>query len=289
MIGEFIASWDLFAATYLAGWLIAALLAAVGVWVVAREQIFLGAAVGQASALGIALGLWLSGTDALHGLHEHGTPDALLSGLAVLAAIGATLLTAMGGDRLGSGGRESPEAITGWVFLVGMSGSVLLVAFSPHGTDHIQRLLASTLIGATMGDVWLFAGLLAGVALLLLVAHRTLILLAMDPEMAAALGVRVWRWNLAACAGLGLCIGLSMRVSGLLYTFGCLVLPALACRQVCRRTSTIFLLAPVAAVICAAAGFILANHYDLPPAQVTVALLAGLLLLAWIGRRWVGR
>jgi hypothetical protein len=29
-------------------------------------------------------------------------------------------------------------------------------------------------------------------------------------------------------------------------------------------------------------GFVLANHYDFPPAQMTVALLSGLLSLGWL-------
>ena len=52
MIQEFVASWPLFHNTYLVGWLIALLLALVGVLVVARDQIFIGAAVSQASTWG---------------------------------------------------------------------------------------------------------------------------------------------------------------------------------------------------------------------------------------------
>jgi ABC-type Mn2+/Zn2+ transport system permease subunit len=44
VIDAFLASWPLFHTTYLAGAAIAVLLALVGVWVVAREQIFLGSA-----------------------------------------------------------------------------------------------------------------------------------------------------------------------------------------------------------------------------------------------------
>lgn len=64
MIAAFLDSWSLFQNTYLAGWAIAVALAVTGVWVVARNQIFLGIAVSQASALGIAVALWLGGTAA---------------------------------------------------------------------------------------------------------------------------------------------------------------------------------------------------------------------------------
>ena len=50
-------SWALFHNTHLVGRLIRLLLALIGVLVVARDQIFIGAAVSQASTLGIAIAL----------------------------------------------------------------------------------------------------------------------------------------------------------------------------------------------------------------------------------------
>ena len=66
MIESFLASWDLFHLTYLAGWLIALLLSLVGVFVVARDQIFIGIAISQASTLGIAIGMGVGSWMDLH-------------------------------------------------------------------------------------------------------------------------------------------------------------------------------------------------------------------------------
>jgi hypothetical protein len=46
-----------------------------------------------------------------------------------------------------------------------------------------------------------------------------------------------------------------------------------------------FVVAPVIAVGMATVGFVLANHYDDPPAQMTVALLCLLLAFTWLVRR----
>ena len=59
MIASFLDSWPLFQHAYVSGWLIGILLSLIGVLVVARDQIFIGAAVSQASLLGIAVGIWL--------------------------------------------------------------------------------------------------------------------------------------------------------------------------------------------------------------------------------------
>lgn len=277
MIPNFIHSWELFQYTYLAGWLIGLLLALVGVLVVARDQIFIGVAVSQSSTLGIAVALSISSLIGLSWLRS----DSVLSLMAVIFAVLAALLTARGGTV----GRESHEAITGWVFLVSASLAIVLVAHSPHGLDEVQRLLSSSIIGATVADVWTFGCLAAITIGALGVAHRRVLLFAMDPAMAHAVGMRIAFWTVGIAIWLGLVVGLSMRVSGMLYTFGSLLLPALIAKNCCREVRTVFLVAPFMAVGASVIGFICANHYDYPPAQMTVALLSLLLVVAWGGQR----
>jgi len=284
MIDSFLDSWDLFQFMYLSGWLLAFLLSLSGVLVVARDQIFIGVAVSQASTLGIALGLrlitWL-GLSSVAGFH----PDAFLSLMAVIFAVLAALLTARGQTI----GRESHEALTGWVFLCAASVAILLVAHSPHGLEEVQRLLSSSLIGATAIDVWLFGGLSFVTIVVVVSCRRQVLLFALDPSMMTAVGMRGALWTLGAAAWLGLLVGVSMRVSGLLYTFGNLVLPALIAKNLGHDVTTVFWLAPCVAVGVSVIGFVLANHFDFPPAQMTVALLSLALAATWARGRWSDR
>lgn len=275
MIQEFIDSWPLFADTYLTGWLIAVLLSMVGVVVLAEDQVFIGAAVAQASTLGIAVTLWIGGMIGRE-VGEHGVATAA----AVAFAIAAALLT----TRPPGQGRDSREAVTGWVFLASSSLAVLLLTNSPHGMDEIHKLLASTIIGSTWTDVWMFGAAGVVTAAALGVAHRAIALIVMDGQTASALGVRVRLWSPLMAAWLGLTLGLAMHAGGLLYCFGCLVLPPMIARNLCRRVAPMFWVAPVVALVAAAAGFILANRFDYPPGQTAVALLSVLLPLAWCVR-----
>lgn len=280
MIEEVVAAWQLFHTTYVTGALIATLLSVIGVWVVARDQIFLGVAVSQASTLGVALALWLGGAGA------GGTLSWLAAGRAPAAlAVAASVATALLAARSRGPGRESAEAVTGWVFLLSASVPVLLVAHSPHGLEEVQRLLFSTLLAASPEDPWIFGGLavltLAAVARL----HPRLVLFAMDPELAAAAGQRPRLWSAGTAIWLGLAVGLSIRVAGMLYTLGCLVLPALIAKSLCREVRPMLWVAPLVALAAAAFGFILGHGRDLPPAHVTVAALCGGLAVAWTLRR----
>ena len=280
MIGAFLDSWPLFQTTYLTGWLIAFVLSLVGVWVVARDQIFLGVAVAQASTLGIATALFLaemSAAGALGWLHT----EAVAAALSVAASVATALLT----TRPAGGRAETAEAVTGWVYLLAASFPVLLLAGNPHGLEEVHELLFSTLLGATGTDLALFAVLAAATLALVALRARPLLLFTLDPSMAVAAGLSPRGWNALLAIWLGVAVGLSIRVSGTLYTFGCLVLPALVAKHLVREVRTLVWLAPVIALAAAVAGFVLAHSLDTPPAHTTVALLCAALPLAWGVRR----
>jgi ABC-type Mn2+/Zn2+ transport system permease subunit len=268
-----LASWALFGNTYLAAWAIAGLLSLVGVWVVARDQIFLGAAVSQASTLGTAVALWIQGVAVGHSVGG----DALTFLLAVLASIGTALIS----SRHAGPGSESPEAITGWVFLVGGSVPVIMMAHDPQGLEQVHRLLFSSILGASRADVYLFGVLGLALAMAAAWLRRPLILFAMDPEMAVAIGLDRRRWQAGTAICLGLAVGLSIHSAGMIYSFGCLVLPALVARNLCREVAPMLWVAPAVGLISAIVAFVLADAWDVPPAQLTVALLCGLYGLAW--------
>lgn len=276
MLHQFFASWHLFQHTYVAGGLISLLLSLLGVLVVARNQIFVGAAISQASTLGIALTLWAFGHHSLESPGEHYS-------LAVpLASVFFSVLAALITVPSGNGSRETPEAITGWVFLLSASFSILVVSHSPLGLEEIYRLLSSSLIGAAKKDIFVFGSILIITVGFLWFRHRSLLLFALDPAMAVAVGLNLKLWSRLTAIWLGIGVGMALQVSGMLFTFGCLVLPALIAKNLGREVRTMFWLAPGIALANAIAGFVLANYYDFPPAQMTIALLCIFLFLTWV-------
>ena len=54
-------------------------------------------------------------------------------------------------------------------------------------------------------------------------------------------------------------VGLAIHSAGLLYTFGCLVLPALTARNLCREVRPMFWVAPTVALSTALVGFPVAH------------------------------
>jgi ABC-type Mn2+/Zn2+ transport system permease subunit len=280
MIDGFIDSWPLFQNTYLAAWMMGILLSIVGVLVVAREQIFIGAALSEASTLGIAVAFSLASFETFH-------EARWLEGEAFLGVMAAVFALVAAGiiGKAGSSGRESYEAATGWIFLLGGSLSIIIVYHTPHGLEEVHRLLSTSIIGASRADVVLFTVLAAAAVTLVAVLRRPLLLAVLDEEMAQAAGLRARAWSAGITCAVALSVSLCLRASGLPYTFGCLVLPPLAARHLCRSPGQVFVVSPVIALLTSAIAFILADHYDEPPGQVTVALLCALAAALAGGRR----
>jgi len=274
VISSFLESWDLLWATFVSGWGIAVLLGTLGVVVVGRDQIFIGAAVTQAATLGLAVALAM-------GLAAQGWA---LSCFAVVFSVAATIMTI----RHTRGG-QTREAITGWVFLFCGGLVVLLLTNMPLNMRDVQQLLISNMIGATAAEAMGFliaAGAVVGAAAFL---RRPLSLWVMDRTMAAGVGLRVGMMELAFAVVLGAALGLALQTAGMLYTFGCLVLPGLIAKQLSRRVGPMFLIAPAVALAAAIVGSVLANQLDYPPGPFVVVLLGALLAPGWAYRRYVKR
>ena len=134
-------------------------------------------------------------------------------------------------------------------------------------------------------DVWLFGVLAPVTTTVVFLCRDRFLLFTIDPAMATAVGMRMSIWSLVTAAWLGVSIGLAISSSGLLFTFGCLVLPPLVAKNVLRELHSMLLVAPLLAVAATAVSFVLADRFGYPPGQLTVVALGLLLLLAW-GLGW---
>jgi len=271
---------ELFWETYLTGVLLALALSLCGIVVVLRDQIFLGVAVAQSSTVGIGLALWVAAALALprestafFWILEVGAALA-----AALAAVAAPLLVE--GSRL----RLTMESVNGWLFLAGASGSVLLVSNAPFGLTEVKQILSAGLLGSGTTEILLFTTLLMlSIVLALLFRHR-ITLSILDPDFGRSLGFPVRTIQVLAFLWIGVCLGLALRVGGLVYTFGFLVLPALSARECSRKPLDMLWLSPILCLLSVVPGFLLGTLLDLPltHSAIFVAALVFLIVFAFM-------
>jgi ABC-type Mn2+/Zn2+ transport system permease subunit len=236
----------------------------VGVYFVLRRMIFLGVALPQLSAAGIA-SAFLVYRFAV-GLHAHAEPTERL--LALVGSSGFTLAGLLVLATLERGARETLEARIGVTYALAAATTILCLAADPYGEAQMVNLLKGDILTTTSTTV--LGTVLGLVAVTLLVFRR---------ELRAAL------WDAVLYLVIGVTISLGVMTAGPLVTFGFLVIPPLTARLMMRGMLAFSLTAAALGAATAFAGFYAAYRLDLPlgPSQVAVASLV--LLVAGAGRR----
>src|ERR671937_275039 len=163
----------------------------VGVYFVLRRMIFLGVALPQLSAAGVAL---------------------------VLAVL----------ERRG---REFVEARIGMAYAMAGALTILFLAADPWGEAHIVSLLKGELLAATETSVAFLVVILGAIVIMLLAFQKEFLLVSFDHDLAVVFGKHTTAWDSFLYLLCGVTISFGVLAAGPLVTFGYLLAPPLTARQ----------------------------------------------------------
>lgn len=254
---------ELFPWSLAVGVLTAALCAALGVYVILKRIVFIGAALSEAAALGIAVGMVFS--------------FPAFAGAATL-----TLAVALGVSRPYEHGLLPRDAVLGVLFVTAGAIAILLVSKAGLGLEEVKALLYGDLILARPDDLTIGLLILAPAAGLLLVFRRPILYTFLDRETAQVLGLRVVIWETLYFTVLALVVAASARVAGAMLVFAYLVISPAAALVLSRKMLSVVTIAVVIAVTSTLVGMYGALAWDLPANQLIVALLATALVISGI-------
>lgn len=257
---------DIFAASFmrtalLAGLIIGGVCAYMGVHVVLRRIVFVGAALAQVSSAGVGLAL-------LTGLNP-----SLMALLLTLGGVAA--FSVQSRDR-----RTAQENLIGIGYAVASALAVLFVAKSAQGEAHLLDVLSGNILTVNPAQLWWAAGLCVLAVVLHQLFHKQFLFSAFDADTAQTSGFRVAWWDLFFFLLLGVVVALSIRLAGTLLVFGFLVLPALTGLALSRHLSGIYLIAVGSAMVATVAGLYLSFRMDLPSGPAIVACSFIIMLVA---------
>jgi zinc transport system permease protein len=246
-----------------------------GVYVVLRRIVFVGAALAQLSSAGIALGLFLYGLGIGGELTHHPVAMAL-----IVTITGAMFFGA------GSTGRTGvpPDAAIGVTYAVAAAVGILLIAKAKTGEAH-DIFLQGNILGITRLDTMILLAVAVPVLLVHLVFYKEFLFVSFDRETARTLGYNVRFWNLLLYFTLGVVIAYAMQFAGVMLVFNFLVLPAVTGLLLARSMRGIFAVAIGSALLAALLGFSLSVPFDLPSGPAIIAVSGALALIAWAARR----
>jgi ABC-type Mn2+/Zn2+ transport system permease subunit len=241
----------------------------VGVYFVLRRMIFLGVALPQLSAAGIALAFLVYRM--FVGQHQHFMPSerwlAMLGSLSC-TCVGLLVLAALARHR------ETVEARIGITYAIAAAATLLFLAMDPAAEAHMVNLLKGDIL-ATTGPSLTLMGWVFGAIGLLLAFRKEFLLVSFDRDLAVVFGKQAGLWDGLLYLMIGITISLGVMTAGPMVTFGFLVIPPLTARIITRRMLSFSLTAAGLGAITAFAGFYCAYRFDLPlgPAEVALASL----------------
>lgn len=247
----------------IASLLVGAICAYLGVHVVMRRVVFVGATLAQVSAAGVGLAFLL-------GFNPWTVSLAL-------TLLGVAIFSSRSADR-----RTSRESLIAVGYVTASALAILFVAKSAAGEAHLLGMLSGNILTVTPGQIWGMA-IVAGIAALLHFAFaKQFLFTGLDPDSAQAAGFRSGYWDLLFFLILGIIIAFAIRIAGALLVFAFLVAPAVTALLLTERLSKVFIMAIAAASAATFIGLYLSfmPSLDLPSGPAIVAVSFVLLAMA---------
>lgn len=247
------------------GALVAVLCGVVGTWVVIRGMAFLGEALAHGMLPGVAV--------------------ATVAGFPVI--VGATfssIAMSLGIAALQRRGRLSYDTSIGMLFVAMLAAGVIVISYSGSFATDATAVLFGDILAITSGDlVVLGIAATTGVGVSA-AAHRALVASALDPRVAAVLGLRPRLAQLVLTGLVTLAVVASYQAVGSLLVVGLLLAPAVAASQWTTRIASTMVLASVTGVIAVVVGLLVSWHAR-TAAGASIALVA----IALAGLSWIAR
>ncbi|GAA1805279.1 metal ABC transporter permease [Nesterenkonia flava] len=224
----------------------------------------------------------------VHGIAEISFAGAalfLLLGFNVVAgsAVGAVAAAALIGV-LSIKDREV-SAVTAVLMPFGMGLGILFLSLYQGRSANQFGLLTGQIVGVDDVQTRTLVSVAVLISVVLVLIWRPLLFSSVDPDLAAARGVRVSTLSIVFMVLLGLAVAMSVQVVGALLVLSLLVVPAAAALKVSHRPLTVVLLSMAFGVFSAVAGIMIAIMGTIPisPYITTISFLIYLVCL-FIGR-----
>ncbi len=244
----------------LGGTISAVACAYLGVFVILKRVVFMGIALSEIAALGVAVGLFI-------GVNPMGS--AL-----VLTLMGVILFWLPFTEK-----RLSRESIIGFAYAFSACLSIILIAKNPLVESRGLNLISGNLLYTTRSDLYM----LGAAALIIFALHaiffKEFVFISFDRETAFTTGIKTGILDFILYLTIGLMISVSMKTCGVIFVFASLVIPPMLGLIISRRIGMIFTISCLSAFICVVAGLVVSYIFDLPSSPTIVGLYSILFIM----------
>ena len=241
----------------LAAVLAGALCGLIGVFVVLRRMSYMGHGLSHA-VFGGAVASYVAGVNFYLGAGLWGFASALLI------------------DSIARRRKIGADAAIGTVTTASFAIGVALISKTQRFTQNFEAALFGNILGVTGTDVLVLVAAFLFAAAAIFFAYRQLLFATFDPDVAAASGVRVRRFETLLAVVLALTIISTMRILGVTLIAAVLVIPAVVTRLVTDRFGRLLVGSTLVGAGCGAVGMYASWLVDVS-SGATIVLVASAL------------
>jgi zinc transport system permease protein len=233
----------------------------IGVFLVPRRLSLMADTLAHMALAGVALGLFLGVSP-------------------VLGAIVATVLGAVGIERLRSGGALRGDAALAVFLSGGFALAVVLISLARGFNADLFAVLFGSILTVSPEDIWLILALGGGVGVTIGLFYRQLFAITLHEDLAQTSGVPVAALNLALALLTAMTTVVAMRMVGVLLVSAMIVIPTLSGFALGRSFRSATVWAVVVALVSVTAGLVAAFYLRLAAGGAIV--LTALLIYALV-------
>ena len=198
-----------------------------------------------------------------------------------IGAFIAGLFCAVATGYLDDNSRIKRDTIMGIVFS-GMFGAGLVLYVSIQSEVHLDHILFGDMLGLSLSDIMQTAVITLGIALIIGLKWKDLLLHAFDPHQAKASGLNTALLHYGLLCMIALTIVATLKSVGIILSISLLIAPGAIAILMTRKFSHALWLAVAMSVITSFMGVYLSFFIDSAPAPTIVVLFSLLFVITFI-------
>ncbi|WP_370606948.1 iron/manganese ABC transporter permease subunit SitD [Citrobacter werkmanii] len=198
-----------------------------------------------------------------------------------IGAFIAGLFCAVATGYLDDNSRIKRDTLMGIVFS-GMFGAGLVLYVSIQSEVHLDHILFGDMLGVSFSDIVQTLVITLGIALIIGLKWKDLLLHAFDPHQAKASGLNTTLLHYGLLCMIALTIVATLKSIGIILSISLLIAPGAIAILMTRKFSHALLLAVVMSVITSFLGVYLSFFIDSAPAPTIVVLFSLLFVITFI-------
>jgi ABC-type Mn2+/Zn2+ transport system permease subunit len=215
----------------------------------------------------------------------HGLSHAIFGGAAASALVGFNFYLGAGLWGMASAlaiGRVTRRRIIGSDAAIGVittasfAFGIALLGLYGQVRRSVDAAIFGSVLGVTVADVWVVAGVTVVAVLVVLAFYRKLLFTTFDPEVADVSGVDTARMDALLMLLLSVSILATMKVLGVVLIAAILVIPAVVARMLTDSFARMLWLSTLLGALCGFVGMVVSYHLDVSSGATIVLVGAAL-------------